>query len=104
MKGLVVLDAAVLQQATDLYQDRILHLDRLVERPDVGKHATDTARQQDDGGQPDEEPRAQGLCHDGRSTIHPTPRTLRMAMAPSFLRMVWIRNSIALLSTSSFQP
>ena len=33
--GLVALDAAVLQQAADLDQDRILHLDRLVEGPEI---------------------------------------------------------------------
>jgi len=40
---LVTLDAAVLRKAADLYQDRILHLDRSSKRPDVGKHATDTS-------------------------------------------------------------
>ena len=39
---------ATSQQAADLYQRRVLHLDRFVERPKVGQHATQTARQQDD--------------------------------------------------------
>ena len=33
-------------------------------------------------------------------TIHPNPRTFLIDCAPSFLRKPWIKNSIALLSTS----
>ena len=37
-------------------------------------------------------------------TIHPTPLTFLMVSAPSFRRSAWIRNSTALLSTSSPHP
>ena len=40
----------------------------------------------------------------GFATIQPTPRTLRIRSAPSFLRSAWMCTSTALLSTASFQP
>src|SRR2546421_2982737 len=103
-KGLTAAETVILREACDLSQDGVLHLDGLVERPVKGKRAAERTGQYDDCSQPDEDTSAQRPYHDGRSTIHPTPRTLRIAVAPSFLRMVWIRNSIALLSTSSFHP
>src|ERR1700719_516636 len=83
-KGLAAAETAILREARDLSQDGVLHLDGLVERPVKGEHAADRAGQYDDCGQPDEETSAQRPYHDGRSTIHPTPRTLRIAVAPSF--------------------
>ena len=103
-KGLLASDAAALQQAANLDQNGILHLNRLVEGPEIAEYAACAARQQDHRGQTDEKAGAQRRCHDGRSTIHPTPRTFRIAVAPSFFLIMWIRNSMALLSTSSFQP
>lgn len=51
-----------------------------------------------------EQAAAERVGHDGLSTIHPTPRTFRIACRPSFFGWHESRNSIALLSTSSFQP
>src|SRR6185437_6799263 len=97
-------ETAILDEAGDLNQGRILDFDGFIERLPIGEYAPDRASQYDQGSQANEETAAQGRDHDARSTIQPTPRTLRIAVAPSFLRTVWIRNSMALLSTSSFQP
>src|SRR5260370_26723852 len=100
----IVLEAGLERQGSDLGQDRILHFYRFIECPPETNSARDEARRDDHERKSDQQPPAQGMCHEGRSTIQPTPRTLRIASAPSFFRIVWIRNSTALLSTSSFHP
>lgn len=97
-------EATALNEARDLDQHGVLRLDRFIECPPVCEDASDEAGHQHDRRQADEQSAAQRVDHGARSTIHPIPRTLRIASVPSFFRMVWIRNSTALLSTSSFQP
>src|SRR5580704_7842771 len=92
------------RERADLHQDGILHLDRLAIGPSVGQDPCDGAGKDNDRSESEEQASAQGFDHVERSTIHPTPRTLRIDFAPSFLRTAWIKNSTALLSTSSLQP
>ena len=99
-----IVQTAFRRQRPDLQQDGILKLDRLLERPSEGQVTRREPCPDDEDCKPHKETPAQRGDQHGRSTIHPTPLTLRMAAAPSFLRIAWIRNSTALLSTSSFQP
>src|SRR3984893_5042745 len=101
---LIILEAGIERQGPDLGKDRVLHFDRFIERPLETHRACADTRRDDHERKSDQKTSAQGVGHEARSTIQPTPRTLRIATAPSFLRIVWIRNSIALLSTSSFHP
>ena len=63
--------------------------------------AEQQARQQPDQQLPADRPHALAGTF---ATIQPTPRTLRMKSAPSFLRSAWMCTSTALLSTGSLQP
>lgn len=102
--GKYTLNVVVRRQRSDLEQDGVLKFDGLIKRPSEGQITSDKRCSDNEDGKAREETTAQrGNQHD-RSTIHPTPLTLRMADAPSFFRIAWIRNSTALLSTSSFQP
>src|SRR5438270_13423146 len=92
-KRLAAAETAILREARDLSQDGVLHLDGLVERPVKGEHTADRAGQYDDCGQPDKETSAQRPYHDGRFTIHPTPRPFQIAVAPCILLLVLIRHS-----------
>ena len=87
-----------------LQENGVLKLDRLLERPSERQIARRETGPDDEDGESYEETTAQRGDQHERSTIQPTLLTLRMAAAPIFLRMAWIRNSTALLSTSSFQP
>ena len=97
-------DRAVQRERTDLNQNGILHLDGFAVGPHIGKRTSYAARNNDDRCESGKQAAAQGCQHLARSTIHPTPRTFLIAVAPNFRRTEWIRNSTALLSTSSLQP
>ena len=97
-------EAMMYGKCSDLKEDRILQLDSFSKRPAKRKSSGGQSRHQNKRSYCGKKARAERGDHDGRSTIHPTPLTLRMAAAPIFLRMAWIRNSTALLSTSSFHP
>src|SRR3546814_7246676 len=68
------------------------------------EYASGNRDTQNDRREPDRKPKLQRLLYFALETIHPMPLTFLMTSLPSFLRREWIRNSTALLSTSSFQP
>src|SRR5262249_57141292 len=79
-----------------------LCLSLLVRLP-VADHETQQAHDGDGRPQPHSKTSAQRL-HAGLPMRQPTPRTFSITVLPSFLRMPWMRNSMALLCTLSSQP
>ena len=101
-----ILQMVVVRQRCNLRQLFVLQFVRFLERENERKRSGGQCNaknyQQEPGRKPELKRVFQFRFH--LKTIHPTPLTFLTELPPSFLRSAWIRNSTALLSTSSFQP
>ena len=93
-----------IKECSHLPQRVVLQLMRFIERGKEGKNACHSSHKQDDQRQRDRQLELNGRVQASFETIHPTPLTFLMTSPPNFRRNAWIKNSTALLSTSSPHP